>query len=59
MNIELLGLLVRLASVVPPLLKIAAELKGELTDHEPLKKQILDLADGAEEAVSAVRKALT
>lgn len=58
MNIELLGLLVRLASVVPPLLKIAAELKDDLSDHEPLKKQLLDLADGTEAAVAAVRKAL-
>ena len=58
MNIELLGLLVRLASVIPPLLKVAADLKDELSDHEPMKKQILDLAAAVETAVEEVRKAL-
>ena len=58
MNIELLGLLVRLASVIPPLLKLAAELKDELSDHEPMRKQVLDLANAVETAVEEVRKAL-
>lgn len=58
MNIELLGLLVRLASVIPPLLKVAADLKDELSDHEPMKKQILDLSEAVEKAVTEVRKAL-